>query len=361
MARTSDGRPKAYGPTKHGNKWRIQFVTRPGRGAREVSYATFDTEAEATRALAGARDEAQGVTIGAAVTAFLRAKELRGRPPITIDTYRHMLDTIVGHVAGRPVRYLNGRGAELYARATIFPPGHRRAGKPRAAASHHAALERARDLGRFCVKQKWLRANPFEDVEKIGQRVHGADKVRLTVDESRRLDAWCRSRPGDRYAVLTLAYLLLGVRASELCNRDVRDLDDGGRLFVIGRTKTRAGRRQLAIPALLADMLIGLCAGRPTDAPIFLDEHGRRLSRQMARFRVMDACEAAGVTVVPPQALRRTQATLATDAGVAGLAVAQHLGHGSTAIAEQAYIAREAVADARTERALKLIQGGKAG
>ncbi|MFN2530924.1 MAG: amidohydrolase family protein, partial [Pyrinomonadaceae bacterium] len=37
------------------------------------------------------------------------------------------------------------------------------------------------------------------------------------------------------------AYLLLGPRASELVRRNVRDVDDGGRLLWIGATKTAAG------------------------------------------------------------------------------------------------------------------------
>lgn len=359
MARRSDNRPRIYGPYKHGEIWRVHVVTRDARGRRSAVYKKCDTRQEAERWISTARDEAQGLTVSQAVEQFLAAKAARGRPPQTIRTYRDVLATIVGHVLQRPVRYLAGRGAELYEHATIFPPGHRRAGQPRAAASHHNALERARDLGRFCVRQRWLKSNPFAEVEKIGQRVHGADKVRLTVDESRQLDVWCRSRPRDKYAILTLAYLLLGVRASELCRRDVRDLDDRGRLMWVGKTKTAAGRRRLMIPDDLAELLRGLVAGLPKDAPIFTDDHGRRLSRQMARFRVMDACEAAGVTIVPPQALRRTQATLATDAGATALMVAAHLGHTSTRIAEQAYIEPGSVTDARTERALKVIQGGR--
>jgi len=358
MRRRSEG-PRINGPYEHGDKWRFQIVTRAAGGGRKAVYRSFATREQAEAWAVGARDQAQGVTVSVAVEAFLAAKALKGRPADTVLTYRHMLATIVGHVMQRPVRYLLGRGAELYEHAQVYPRGHRRAGQPRAAASHHNALERARDFCRFCVKQRWLRVNPFADVEKAGQRVHGADKARLTVDESRRLDAWCRARGGNKYAVLTLAYLLLGTRASELCKRNVRDLDDGGRLLWIGKTKTAAGRRRLAIPAELAELLRGITAGAKPDAPIFTDYHDRRLTRQMARHRVMEVCHAAGVSVVPPQALRRTQATLATEAGATALMVADHLGQTSPAIAERAYIEPSAVSDARNERAFQVIQGGR--
>lgn len=355
MRRRSKG-PKAYGPYKHGSKWRIQFVD--GSGAdRTSTYETFDTWEQAERCRAAATDEAQGISVSDAIDAFVAAKLAGGLLADTVYGYRNVLDTMLGHVSNRPVRYLVNRGAELYLRAQTYPAGHKRAGQLRSAAYHQAALERARDLGRFCVKQKWLKANPFTDVEKIGRRNHGSDKVRLTVDESRKLYEHCLAHTDQKYAVLTLGYLLLGARASELIKRNVRDLDDGGRVLWIGKTKTRAGQRCLMIPADLAAALTALTAGARSDAPIFTDEHDRRLSRQMARIRVLEVCDAAGVTKVSPQALRRTQATLATAAGATALDVARHLGHASTAIAARSYIDPTAVTTARTERAvLRLVK-----
>jgi predicted HD phosphohydrolase len=60
--------------------------------------------------------------------------------------------------------------------------------------------------------------------------------------------------------------------------------------------------------------------------------------------------------------LRRTQSTLATDAGATALMVAQHLGHdvgAAPAVTEQAYISRDAVKDAQVERGLRVLQGGR--
>ncbi|HMG20187.1 MAG TPA: hypothetical protein VK607_02680, partial [Kofleriaceae bacterium] len=68
------------------------------------------------------------------------------------------------------------------------------------------------------------------------------------------------------------------------------------------------------------------------DAPLFVSEAsrrwpaGRRWSRYMAYNHVRRIADAAKVPVLPPQALRRTQATLAEDAGETALAVARHLG-----------------------------------
>jgi hypothetical protein len=48
--------------------------------------------------------------------------------------------------------------------------------------------------------------------------------------------------------VAVFAVLLLGPRATEFVVRDVRDLDDGGRMLVIPHGKTRRAERVLKIP-----------------------------------------------------------------------------------------------------------------
>ena len=58
------------------------------------------------------------------------------------------------------------------------------------------------------------------------------------MDESRKLEAWCLAHPDDQAAVLTLGYLYLGSRNTELARRVVRDLDDDGRLLLIGKIAT---------------------------------------------------------------------------------------------------------------------------
>ncbi len=357
MGRPRSSRPRVFGPYKHGDKWRVHVVTRSG-GKRTTSYETFASRDLAEALVAGARDEAQGITVAAAVKAFLDDKRARGKAEKTLIAYANRLDAMVGHVPQRPVRYLNGRGAELYERAQVYPKGHRRAGKRRSDDTHRNILELAVMLGAFCVKRKWLRVNPWAEVEPVGKRRHGADKIRLTLDESRKLEVFCIARSHDKYAVLTLGYLYLGARESELTKRVVRDVDDGGRLLWINRTKTLAGDRRLIVPEPLAGMLRSLCARRGPDAPLFLNERGQRLSESMAWWRVREVCKAAGVPVVPPQALRRTNATLATAAGAAGPIVAAHLGHGrGTGVAKRSYVERggmEAAGAARARRALRL-------
>lgn len=343
---------RAHGPYRHGKQWRVHFVT--GSGAnRATSYETFATRAAAEACVEGARSEAQGVTVSQAISDYIADRRAMERKSDTLTSYEKWLRTLLAPLLTRSIRSVSGRGAELYLASTVG----------RRADTHRNFLGAGRRWGTFCVKKRWITANPFAGVDALGARAIGADKVRLTVDESRVLVEWCREHPGDQAAVLTLGYLLLGPRTSELIRRDVRDLDDGGQLLLIGKTKTLAGSRKLRVPDELAELLRELVAGRAPDAPIFTDVNGQRMSRDVARRRVRAVCTAAGVTVVSPQALRRTQSTLATEAGETGLAVARHLGHATGAapqVTGRSYVGRDAARNAQVERGLRVIRGGAA-
>lgn len=348
-------RERCNGPYAHGNRWRCVLVGSDGtRG-----YRTFETRAAAEKYKELASSEAQGRTVRDAIEAFIARTIERGRAPMTISNYRHRLEMLMGHMLGRPLRAVLGRGAEMYAAAQ---PG-------RQADTHRGALVVGKSWGKWCVRQRWLKENPFADVEPVGQRTLGADKPRLTVDQSRRLQAYCHAHAEDLGAVLTLGYLLLGPRATELTKRKVADLDDDGRLLWIGATKSAAGRRRLIVPDELVPLLIGVAGGRAADDPLFPGQDGRKrdgairpLTRSQAHRHVTRVCVAAGVPKLGPQALRRTQATLATEAGESALAVARHLGHATgaaPAVTHRSYVGRDAARDAGIERGLRVIQGGQ--
>lgn len=342
--------PRIYGPYEHRDRWRVHIVV-SDRGTRKTRYRSFDTWEQANAYINGARDEAQGHTVGEAVTALLEKmrEDGLGAGTIATNTFRlHHFFQLPANTA-RPVRWLQHRGAELY----------RAAMSERSADTHHAELALAKQLGDLAVTKRWLRVNPFEKVDPVGRKRHGRHKTRLRVDESRKLWDWCIEHSSEQGAVITLAYLILGARASELVKRNVRDLDDDGRLLWIEETKTDAGTRRLSVPDPLRGMLLALVRGRGPSAPIFVNLEGERASRYVARHTVKAVCKAAGVPVLPPQALRRTHADLATDAGVAGEAVARHLGHVSTTVTDRSYRDRQVTADARQDRAFQVIAGGK--
>lgn len=342
--------PRIYGPYKHRDQWRLHVVTGSGRG-RKTTYRGYPTRDLAEAALAGARSQAQGATVKQAVDALIAKMRTNGLAESTIETNEfrlwHFFD--LARNEHRPIRWLRTRGEELYAAAQI----------DRSADTHQAELALAKQVGALCVKKRWLASNPFADVESVGRKTHGSTKPRLRVDESRKLREYCLDDTSDQHRVITLAYLLLGARASELVKRDVRDLDDDGNLLWIGRTKTVKGTRRLSIPDELRVALLELVTSRSPTAPIFTREDGSRATRHWAYHHVRRICSEAKVPVLSAQGLRRTQSDLADEAGVSAIAIANHLGQTSPRVTERSYRDPNVVAAAKQERALRLIAGGK--
>ena len=286
-----------------------------------------------------------------AVDALLAEMRKQGLAESTIETAEFRLWHFfqLPRSESRPVRWLNTRGGELYTAAQV----------ERSADTHQAELALAKQVGALCVKRRWLKSNPFATVDPVGRKTHGSSKPRLRVDESRKLRDYCLAEPGDQHRVITFAYLVLGARASELVKRDVRDLDDGGSLLWISRAKTPTGNRRLRIPDELRDLLLGLAAGKAPSDPIFTLDDGRRANRHWAYRTVRRICGEAKVPVLSPQALRRTQSDMATEAGETAIAVARHLGQTSSAVTDRSYRDPNTVREAKQARAFRVLAGGK--
>lgn len=343
--------PKLYGPYKHGDIWRVHIVTGSG-GSRSTRYRSFATRELAEHYINSGRSAASGATVRNAVDALLADMRKEGLAESTIETAEFRLWHFfqVARHGERAIRWLNRRGEELYEAAQVN----------RKADTHQAELALAKQVGELCVKRRWLRENPFADVVAVGRKTHGSTKPRLRVDESRKLREHCLQHATDPHYVITLAYLLLGSRASEMVKRDVRDLDDGGRLLWISRTKTVGGARRVVIPDELRVLLLEMVKGRASNTPLFVTDAGKRADRHWAYRHVRRICKEAGVPVLSPQALRRTQSDLATDAGETAIAVARHLGQTSSVVTDRSYRDPNVVRDAKQERAFKVLAGGAA-
>jgi integrase len=339
---------RAYGPYRHGNRWRV--VLRRGDGAsRPRSFATL---AAAERYIEEARGQTDsGITVRAAIEAYCKSLAERGLKFATYDRAEDHLNRLLNVDANgnRRVRWLQARGAELYEAAQ----------RKSAVDSHRNALAAGKAFGAWAVKRGMLRRNPFELVEGQGRRRKG--KRQLHVDESRKLMDACLALcvPDVRCEpVAVLTALLLGPRASEVVQRDVRDLDDGGRLLWIPDSKTEAGKRQLEIPEVLRQLLLELARDRIGAAPLFRDRKGNRPARWWLGYHCRRICKLAGVPDVTPQGLRGTHGSIARRGGATGELVAAQLGHASVTMQEGHYVTAEAAATG-TSRAVagKLIVG----
>jgi integrase len=227
--------------------------------------------------------------------------------------------------------------------------------KTMAVDTHRNVLAEARTFLKWCVvKKRWVARNPLEGVEGQGRRRHGKEQLR--IDEARRwqVKAIAMAEAGSVGAVAAMASLLLGMRASEIVSRVVRDLDDGGGLLWIPEAKTEKGRRTLQVPEVLQPYLRELAKGQPADAPLF-GAHDRHWVRKWVQRICKDAC----VPVVCAHAMRGLHSTLAVDSGVTAHYVAAALGHESPKTTYESYVAPGVVEGARQRRVLKVLSGGK--
>jgi integrase len=160
-------------------------------------------------------------------------------------------------------------------------------------------LAKARMLAKWCVAKRWLRSKPVAEVEGIGKRRHG--KAQLRIDEARKWMAKAveSADAGEAGAVAAMMALLLGMRASEIVSRVVRDLDDDGHLLWIPTAKTEAGKRTLRVPEVLRPRLQRLANGQKPDALLF-GKHWRDWPREW----VQRLCELAGVPKVTAHGMR---------------------------------------------------------
>jgi integrase len=221
--------------------------------------------------------------------------------------------------------------------------------------THRNGLNTVKSFGAWCVKQGWIRTSPIEGVKPIGQRNRG--KKQLRIDEARKLVDLCirRANGGDEAAVAVMTAFLLGLRASEVTDRVVRDLDDQGRLLWIEFGKTRRSRRTLEVPALLRPYLLALAKDRAPEAQLISrtkSKRGGKRDRFWLLYHLTGLCAEAKVPEVCPHSPRGLHATLATEAGATSHVVASALGHSSPAVTHAHYIDGGTARRARTKRVL---------
>lgn len=118
-----------------------------------------------------------------------------------------------------------------------------RTGRTFSAATHQLDLSAARAFMNWAVSRRYLSANPFAEVRVIGQKKAG--KPQLRIDEaSRWIDAaMVLVKDGDTAALAALLCLWCGFRASEVLQRVIRDVDQGGAIIWVDRGKTKSSRR----------------------------------------------------------------------------------------------------------------------
>lgn len=344
---------RVHGPYVHGRKFRIWVIGHDG----SRSYQDCKTADEATRTileLEKALGIGEGVSAATALEEYEAYLKSKGNKESSIKVTMWRLRGMLGDWEIRPLKVLTAETAgKLYQGLT----------KKQKADSHRNTLAEAKTWGRWLVKVKHVRSNPFEGIEPVGRRSRG--KKQLRHDEARRLLGHCMAcwdgPAGDgsacpREAAAGVATgLLLGLRASEIVKRRARDLDSGGSVLWIPESKTRAGERVLRVPEVLREALMSLAAGKGPDEFLFGD-HGSNGPRWLRQW-TKRLCAEARVPIITTHGLRGTHATLALDAGLSGEAVARSLGHASETVTRGSYALPGAGDEVEQRKRMETLEG----
>lgn len=334
---------RVLGPYREGLRWRIIVVT---AGKRQSHFA--DSKQAAQRLAARLQKKVSGHTVSSALAMWGDEKVASGKClPATVKHQLSRLQPMFTPIAELMVAEVTPRQAEQLVRSQTSS----------SVATRRFDLLVARSFFGWCVRQGFATANPFSGIQVAGRVNRG--KQQLRIDEARRFVeaavALYREQ-GRQLCIAALACLLLGLRASEALNRQVRDLDDDGLILWIPAGKTINARRRLEVPELLRPFLLELCRGKPRTAFIFGDQLGRPCRRNSLWYCVADICERAEVPRVCPHSLRGLHASLAVSAGVTSSAFAAALGHASFAVTARHYADSSALANSSTAQVVGALQ-----
>lgn len=356
---------RVHGPYDRGStytkRWRV-VISRADGGQDAFS---FETEIEAQEAANAARRQAEGRTLTFALDAYETSLRERQLEHVTIVRSRAHLDSLLA-VEKNGHKLLSWvtpkRAAQLYATYRTTPSKH--TNRVPSVDTHRNALAAGRAFGRFAAENGWLPADPFAAVKAIGRRNKG--KPQLGVDETRKLLDVCLAERS-RESIAVACTFLLGAGASEVTNRLVRDLDDGGRLLHVTKGKNGYRVRSFELPDEIRPHLLELAKGRAGAAYLFGETDLERPSRYWIHYHCRRLCGVAKVPLVSPHGLRGTHATIAhghvassSHVAAALAAAASGLGHApGSPITASTYIAPGEVDKATQRAALRVLRGGK--
>jgi len=333
-----DRQERAYGPYRHGRRWRVVLVGSDGRRGRR----SFESETLALKYIDRFAAKTDTRAVSAAVDEYVRHLRDRGLRDGSVATVAFRLRALLRTTdRERSLRTLTPNAArDLYERrcAEIAPETQRQ------------ELATASSFAAWATKQGWIRSDPFAGIEAT--RARARRKPQHRIDEARKFVDVALGEGSASGLAATIA-VITGLRASEITDRVVRDVDDGARVLWIDHAKSKAGERQLEIPEMLRKPLARLVAGRAGGERLF-----GRVDRHWLYYHVRRLCKLAGVPVVCSHGLRGTWSSI--SAGVQPIEhVARALGHADVAVTRRHYLARGAEQLGQQRAVMRVLTGGK--
>ena len=347
--------PRVLGPYQDRDKWRL-IIVENGQKENQI-YATKEEALRMQRKLA--KDIVpQTRTVESAINDWKEDRRQTGAcKELTLEQQATRVRFMLREHLQEELTRINTKKAELIYEKHRTRPG--KLGPPLAVATHIFDLKCAKNFFKWCVSRRFLVASPFAEIRPIGRKKAG--KPQLRIEEAKRFtDAGLQhfETTKNPLAVAALVAITMGPRASEVLNRSVRDLDNGGKILVIDSGKNERAKRRLDVPLFLQPILLGLAQGREPLAKLFgLNEKGRPWRRQSLYSTVRRICREAKVPEVCTHSLRGFWATTSVQIGTPSQAVAATLGHGSFAITERHYAAPGSRQNAGTHLVVEALRG----
>lgn len=337
---------RVYGPYRNRVNWRVILVDSDGK--QDPHYvATYEEALQLARSLRRKLAPFTTKTINEVIEeyrVYLQAKENKPQSIAdTVDRLRMYFPELDMHIGELQPSVCAAYYEDLCTRRS-------KRGKPYSVDTQRNVLAEAKTFGRFCVKKGHLQKNPLEDIEPVGKRKHGKEQLR--VDEGRRwlTRAMELAEAGEAGAVAAMMAMVMGMRASEIVNRVVRDVDNDGWLLWIPHSKTPAGRRTLEVPPFMRRYFKRLSAGKGPDESL-LGKHWRDWPREW----VQRICAEVGVPKVTAHGMRGMHSTVAIRSGITPNVVATAMGHEKSTTTLQSYAKPEAVQQASQNGLLAVL------
>ena len=298
------------------------------------------------------------ITVNRVIDDFLErdlpTRSRAGHPlaPSTIETHTWAANMIRDELGGTRVVELSVDDIEV-----MFDRLARRPERPLARASLVKVRSTLQQSFDFAKRRGKVAGNPAREATISPSARRGESRRSLSPIEARTLLA---SLPGERLGTMYSIMLRVGLRPGEAAGLRWEDLHDDllnvhhgvrvgrtGQATVVDATKTSSSARTIRLPADVVHALATHRADQREErmaAAVWVDEKliftsptGNVLSPPNVRRDLAQICAAAGITVISPNELRHSCASLLLDTGVAAEHVADLLGHRSTRMLHQHY------------------------
>lgn len=346
--------PPGEGLYEHGNGYR--FVRRRADGSQSPSPVFLSRKAalEAKREEQAMIDGRTDVTIASALDEY-EVEQRQENQPLSVDTTLSRLRRTFALVLDNELGWLTvERCQAIYDRLQVLVG--ERTGKPIKPATHRNMLAEAKTFLRWCMGKRYMGTNPMEGIRGKGRVSKG--KKQLRIDEARlwKRRAHIEAGAGEEGAVAAMLTLFLGLRASEVVRRKVRDLDDNGTKLVIEDAKTPGSNGTFDVPEEVREYLKALTVGKPPTASLWNDKHDRNWPRKW----VKKICVRAGVPEVTAHGMRGLFMTLALVQGLGALQEQTRTKgrHTKFATTKDHYLAAGALRSVTQALADKALRGG---